>query len=232
MKILSIDTSSKFLSIALAENEAIIREGSHLLDRKHSSELIPKISQLLNEAGFSIKEIDVFIVGLGPGSFTGLRIGVSVVKGFGLTLKKPCIGVASIDALALEVAHTEALIVPIIDAKRENVYSAVYRKKGDRVIRLSGYQLIKIDKLMKRIYPPAANNNSVAIFLGDGIKLYKEKIEHVNKKAIFLNESYWYPKAGNLIKWAIKEKKIYNKGSLSKLKPMYLYPKDCQVKKG
>jgi len=221
-----------------------------LLDRKHSDELLPRIKAILEKADVSIKTIDVFVVGLGPGSFTGLRIGVSTVKGFGLSLGKPCIGLASIDALALRVDMGEKLIVPIIDAKRENVYSAIYRKKGDQVIRLSGYQLIKIDKLMKEICPTLfrfvslnktkkgglrkslENNNSGAIFLGDGINLYKERIEKLNKKAVFLEEEYWYPKASNLIKLALPNAGRIKNLDLTKLNPIYLYPKDCQVKKG
>ncbi len=75
MKILGIDTSSKFLNIALSENEDIIREESHLLDRRHASQLVPKVKELLKKSRTSINKIDAFIIGLGPGSFTGLRIG-------------------------------------------------------------------------------------------------------------------------------------------------------------
>ncbi len=232
MKILGIDTSSKFLSIALSENENIIIEEMHLLERRHSSELIPKIRGMLEKANSSIDRVDAFVVGLGPGSFTGLRIGVSAVKGFGVATKKPCIGVASIDALAAlfkakpwtenvqGLALNRAKIVPIIDAKRQNVYSAVY-KKG---VKKSKYLLIKIDELMKKIKGPT-------IFLGDAIDIYREKIEKRNKKAIFLNEEYWYPRASNLIRLGFGKLKKHKKPDLGNLEPIYLYPKDCQVRK-
>ena len=84
MKILGIDTSSKFLNIALSEDKDIIREESHLLDRRHASELAPKVKELLKKYRTPINKIDVFIIGLGPGSFTGLRIGVITIKGFGI----------------------------------------------------------------------------------------------------------------------------------------------------
>jgi len=220
LKILGIDTSSKFLSLALAEEKNVIMEERHFLDRRHSSLLVPKIKEMLKVAEFSIDDIDVFVVGLGPGSFTGLRIGVSAVKGFGIATKKPCIGIASIDAMALNAGVASGVVVPIIDAKRENVYSAVY-KKG---VKRSKYLLLRIDDLMKKIKGPA-------VFLGDAINLYREKIEKYNKKAVFLEEECWYPCSSNLIKLAIGKLKKNKKYDLGKLKPIYLYPKDCQVRK-
>jgi len=223
MKILGIDTSSKFLSIAISDNDKIILEESHLLDRKHSSEMVPKIEELLKKIGISIDKIDAFIVGLGPGSFTGLRIGVSAVKGFGVAAKKPCIGVASIDAIASGVRGPYKTIVPIIDAKRMQVYYGIYRKKGYRVIGLSGYRVAPIEKLMDKV-------KTEAVFLGDGVGLYREKIKRLNKKAVFLEEEYWYPSSGNLIKLGYDRIKRRKKIGLDDLIPIYLYPKDCQVK--
>ncbi|MFC1621515.1 tRNA (adenosine(37)-N6)-threonylcarbamoyltransferase complex dimerization subunit type 1 TsaB [Candidatus Omnitrophota bacterium] len=218
MKILAIDTSSKMLSIALGNGKDIIKEENYLLDRRHSSLLIPKVKEMLEELDLSIKKIDAFVIGLGPGSFTGLRIGVSAVKGFGLALKKPCIGVASIDAIAMNA--DSGMIVPIIDAKRENVYSAIYEKKNGRIIRKTDYLLIKIKELLKKV-------KKDAVFLGDGISVYKDKIG----RGIFLEEKYWYPRASALIKLALPKIKRTKKCNLAKLEPIYLYPKDCQVKK-
>jgi len=132
LKILGIDTSSKFLNIALSEDEDIIREESHLLDRRQASQLVPKVKELLKKSRTPINKIDAFIIGLGPGSFTGLRIGVSTIKGFGIASGKPCIGLASIDSIACNVQDNNKDIIPIIDAKRNQIYAAVYRKKGSR----------------------------------------------------------------------------------------------------
>jgi tRNA threonylcarbamoyladenosine biosynthesis protein TsaB len=223
LKILGIDTSSKVLSIAVSENTGIIREESHLINRKHSSLLVPKIDGLLKKSGIKIRRIDAFIVGLGPGSFTGLRIGVSTVKGFCMALKKPCIGVASIDAIARNATAGYSPIVPIIDAKRGQVYAAIYAKKWDQVIRKSGYLLIEIEKLMKKI-------KGEAVFLGDGVGLYREKISNLDKNAIFLEEKYWYPRAGNLIKLGFDSIKKHKKPDLSRLEPMYMYSQYCQIR--
>jgi len=212
------------LSIALSEDKDIIIEEMHLLERRHSSLLIPKIKEMLEKVNFSIDGVDAFVIGLGPGSFTGLRIGVSAVKGFGIATKKPCVGVASIDALALNVDDEKRPIVPIIDAKRQQVYSAIYRRRNGRIVKESRHLLLHVEDLMKRIKGPA-------IFLGDGIDLYREKIEKRSKKAVFLGEEYWYPKASNLIRLGLGKLKKHKKKDLSKLNPIYLYPKDCQVRK-
>ena len=224
MKILGIDTSSRSLSIALASDGDTIIEESFFADKRHAGLLVPKIKDLLEKAGFSIGDIGAFVIGLGPGSFTGLRIGVSTVKGFGIATKKPCIGIPSIDAMALNAGEKYKTIVPIIDAKRGQVYGAIYRKKSHRILRKSGYLLLSVGRLMKKV-------RSEAVFLGDGVGLYREDIKRVNKKAVFLTEEYWYPKAGNLIKLALGRINRYKKPALAKLKPIYLYPEDCQVKK-
>lgn len=220
MKILAIDTSSAILSIALAKGADIIKEKNIPAGRSHSALLVPEIKNMLKKARTPIEKVDGFVVGLGPGSFTGLRIGVSTVKGFGIALKKPCVGVASIDALAMNTDGDIQTIAPIIDAKRENVYSAIY-SKGTRK---SKYLLLKIDELMKKIDGPC-------VFLGDAVNLYREKILELKKDAIFLDEKFWYPRAGNLIKLALPKIKKHKKDSLAELNPIYLYPKDCQVRK-
>lgn len=224
LKILGIDTSSRVLSIAFGKDDSIAIEENHLLDKMHSSFLIPKIKGLLDKAGVSIEEVDGFIVGLGPGSFTGLRIGVSAVKGFGIAMKKPCIGIPSIDCIAMNADGKSALVVPIIDAKRNQVYCGIYKKEKDSLIRKSNYLLLDIDRLLKKI-------KGDAVFLGDGIDLYKDRIIHVNKKLSFLDEDCWYPKAGNLIRLGFDKIKNNRKSNLSMLQPIYLYPKDCQVRK-
>ena len=192
MKILGIDTSSKFLNIALSEDEDIIKEESHLLDRRQASQLIPIVKELLRKSKTPVKRIDAFIIGLGPGSFTGLRIGVSAIKGFGIATGKPCIGVASIDAIACNARENNRDIIPIIDAKRGQVYAAIYRRKAGRLKRLSEYMVLPVAKLLKKI-------KQEPVFLGDGVSLYRENILSADKKAVFLEEQYWYPGAGNII---------------------------------
>lgn len=204
-------------------------EESYLLDRRHSSELVPKIKELLKKYRIPINKIDAFVIGLGPGSFTGLRIGVSTIKGFGIASGKPCIGVASIDSIACNAIGNDKDIAPIIDAKRGQVYTAIYRKRVDTIVRVSDYMVLPVDKLMEKI-------KRDAVFLGDGLSLYRDKIENTgsdkNKlKLEFLTEDYWYPGAGNLIRLGFSKVIKAKKQDLDKLMPLYLYPEDCQVRK-
>lgn len=228
MKILGIDTSSKILSIALSEGRELIAEETIAADRRHAALLVPKIKELLEHSGFGITGVDVFVAGTGPGSFTGLRIGVSTVKGFGIATGKPCIGVPSIDAIALNVKEDSKLIVPIIDAKRHQVYSAIYMRKKGHVIRKSKFLLLTIEGLVKKIN--LIRNRPPVFFLGDAITLYEEEMLHICNEAVFLGEEYWYPRAANLIQLALGKLDRLKKMDLTKLKPIYLYPKDCQVK--
>lgn len=223
MKILGIDTSSKFLDIALGLDDEIIKEESYLLDRKHASQLVPRVKELLEKCKTPINKIDAFVIGLGPGSFTGLRIGVSTVKGFGIASGKPCIGVASMDSIACNAVESGKDIVPIIDAKRGQVYAAIYRKKGSHIMRLSDYMVLPIEKLLKKI-------KGEPVFLGDGVPLYRDSILSIDKKAVFLGEESWYPKAGNLIKLGFSAAKKARDPGLNKLTPLYLYPDDCQIR--
>ncbi|MDO8603255.1 MAG: tRNA (adenosine(37)-N6)-threonylcarbamoyltransferase complex dimerization subunit type 1 TsaB [Candidatus Omnitrophota bacterium] len=224
MKILGIDTSSKFLNIALSEDEDIIEEESHLLDRRQASQLTPIVKELLRKSKTPVSKIDAFVIGLGPGSFTGLRIGVSAIKGFGIVTGKPCIGVASIDAIACNAEESDRDIIPVIDAKRGQVYAAVYRRESGQVKRLSDYMVLPVAKLLKKI-------KRGPVFLGDGLSFYRENILSADKKAVFLQEKYWYPGAGNLIRLGFSRIRKAKKTGLDKLTPLYLYPDDCQVRK-
>ncbi|PJC47820.1 MAG: hypothetical protein CO035_05605, partial [Candidatus Omnitrophica bacterium CG_4_9_14_0_2_um_filter_42_8] len=112
----------------------------------------------------------------------------------------------------------------IIDAKRGQVYAAIYRRKAGRVKRLSDYMLLPVAELLKKI-------KREPVFLGDGVSLYRENILSADKKAIFLEEKYWYPEAGNIIRLGFSRIKKAKKPGLDKLTPLYLYPDDCQVRK-
>jgi len=199
--------------------------GYHLeTGRKLSSLLALSIARALEAAGLGFKDIDYFACGLGPGSFTGMRTGVAAIKGLSWVLKKPIIGISTLDILAQGVKESDNPVIPIVDAKRNLIYCAIFRKKRGRLKRMSPYMLLSLEEFLRKARPKS-------IFLGDAINLYKEKILERLKGATFLDKDYWYPKAHNLITLAqegIKEKKFKN---TFEIKPIYLYPKECQVKK-
>jgi tRNA threonylcarbamoyladenosine biosynthesis protein TsaB len=221
MKILGVDTSTKFLCLSVYDDGKIC-EYNIELEKKHSKLLLLVVKSVLEALSWDIADIDYFACGIGPGSFTGVRIGVTAIKGLSFCLKKPVLGISTLDILAGN-ANREGIIVPAIDAKRSLIYCGIYRNSSGILKRLSPYMLLPKEEFLKKI---KANS----VILGDAITLYKEDFLKNIKGATILDKDYWYPKGRNIIHFAlqqIKEKKFNNAFNL---KPSYLYPKECQVK--
>lgn len=223
MKILGIDTSSRFLCLGFYDGNKTY--GFSLdLGKQMSSLILPNLRRAVQALGWKFSDIDYFACGLGPGSFTGLRIGLSTVKGLSWALKKPVVGVSTLDILARNAPESDKYIIPIIDAKRNLVYASIYKTRKGRLERIAPYMLLNQEALLKKI-----KHNSVA--LGDGLPLYKDKIIMSAKGVTFLDKDCWYPKAHNLLELALAEIK---KGKITDsfaVKPIYLYPKECQIRK-
>lgn len=221
MKILGVDTSTKFL-ILFAYDNGRIAEYNLELGRQHSSLLAPAIKRVIEASGWKPREINYFACGLGPGSFTGLRIGVAAIKGLAFGLNKPVLGVSTLDILALN-ADNDGIIIPAVDAKRNLLYCAVYKKHNREVKKISPYMLLSAQEFIKK-----APKKSV--ILGDALAVYKEEFLRGIRGAGFLDKDYWFPRGRNIIYWALKQiekKKINNS---FKIKPIYLYPKECQIR--
>jgi len=223
MKILAIDTTTKFLCLGAYDGKNTY-EYSLETGQKLSKLLIPIIMNILESLNWNPREIDYFACGIGPGSFTGTRIGVSTVKGMSWALKKPAIGVPTLDILAKEIMKTDAPIVPVIDAKRGLIYCAIYKNNTGALKRTSPYMLLGQDEFLRK-----AGKNG--IFFADGAGLYKEMILGKVRGAKILDRDYWYPKAHNIISLALEKIKNKKTGDSFSIKPIYLYPKDCQVKR-
>ncbi len=223
MKILAIDTTTRFMCIGIYDDGKIY-EYSLELGHKQSSLLIPGIKRILGALKWRIEDIDYFACGLGPGSFTGIRVGLSAIKGLAWAVDKPIIGISTLDIIAANVIADDVRVVPVIDAKRNLIYCSVYKNNHSGLKRVTPYMLLSLDELVKRIKP-----NS--IILGDALGLYKQELLKRISRVTALDKDYWYPKPRNIIALAlekIKDKKI---NTAFDLKPVYLYPKECQIKK-
>ena len=130
MKILAIDTSSSICSVAILEDKTVIIEKHNNDEKTHSQKLMPLIDDILKEANLSLDDIDLLACGQGPGSFTGIRIGISTVKAFADVKNIPIIGVTSLESLAYNIKQ-EGLIASVIDAKHDNVYFGLYELKNE-----------------------------------------------------------------------------------------------------
>ena len=130
MKILSIDTSSKICSVAVLDNKNVLKEENLNNGLTHSESLMPLIEQILIDTNLALKDINLIVCDLGPGSFTGIRIGVATAKAFRDSLNIPTVGVSSLEALAHNL-KTDTVICSLIDAKNENVYLEVFEKEAN-----------------------------------------------------------------------------------------------------
>lgn len=223
MKILGFDSSSNNLSIAILDNGKIAEENIYS-EKRLSSLIVPSIAKILKRRKLSLSSLDAFAVGLGPGSFTGLRVGLSTIKGLALACAKPVIGIPTLDILAANISIKNLQICPIIDAKRNNVYSCFYKNNKGFLKKINSYTLIDINNLLKRI-------REDTVFLGDGLNVFKRLIkDKLGSRAIFAEEKYWFPNAKSLVILAQKRFKLRKFGNPDKLIPLYLYPKECQIK--
>jgi tRNA threonylcarbamoyladenosine biosynthesis protein TsaB len=180
MKVLGIDTSTPCGSIGLIDGKSVISEYLLNVSVTHSERLLVAIDLVLRKAGCALDDLEGFAISLGPGSFTGIRIGVSTVKGLAYAVQKPVVGVSTLDVLASQVSPTPYLICPIIDARKGEVYSAFYRyEELDRLKRLSEFQAIRPGVLSRML-------NERTIFLGDGVMAYGDDLRNWLKSfAIF-----------------------------------------------
>ena len=227
MNILGVDTSTKRLCVGIMNHRGRILEYNLDSGTRHTESVIPTIKKALMRMKLLLYDIDYFAVGLGPGSFTGLRISLATIKGLAQARGVPIIGLPTLDILtrnALSIGSD--IICPLIDAKRNLVFTAFYELTSNHKIkRRSAYLLINIEELLRRLRP-----HRLVTFLGDGLCLYRHRLKRIMRNSIFLNEGTWYPKARNLIEAAsdLIDKKRFS--DARRIKPIYLYPKECQIR--
>ncbi|MDF2503504.1 tRNA (adenosine(37)-N6)-threonylcarbamoyltransferase complex dimerization subunit type 1 TsaB [Clostridium sp.] len=190
MRVLSIDSATEAATCAVIEDEKLLGEITFNYKKQHSVILMTIIDNLLKNINADINTIDGFVVSKGPGSFTGLRIGMSTIKGLSQGSNKPFISISSLDALAYNMAYTSGIICPILNALRGNVYTALYKFEGNNLKRLTDYKIISIEELLALV----KNQDSSATFIGDGIALFKNQIQE------YLPEVRFAPTHLNLVK--------------------------------
>jgi len=223
MKILGIDTTTKTLCLGLYADGKLY-EYNLEADRRLAELLVPTVERVITAVGLKIADIDYFACGLGPGSFTGMRIGVATIKGLSIVKNKPVIGISSLDILAKNVESTQRPIVTALDARRGLVYCSSYKYEKGLLKRKSDYQLLSLDEFFKKF------SSGKPIVLGDAISLYGDKIATRIKGVTLLDKDYWHLKAHNLMELALIKIKAKQFTSALNVKPIYLYPKECQIK--
>jgi tRNA threonylcarbamoyladenosine biosynthesis protein TsaB len=169
MKVLAVDTATKSCSVAIVDKDTLLAEVSIISEQTHSKHLMNMISRAMGMSGLNINDLDGFAVIRGPGSFTGLRIGISSVKGLAIASGKPVVGISSLDALAMQSNFSPYLIFPLLDARKGEVYFSRYRFKNFLLKKEMEEQVLPPDKAVCNIKEPC-------IFIGNGAFLYREVI--------------------------------------------------------
>ena len=170
MIVLSMDSSSLVTTVALLKDEHLLGEFTLNFKREHSVILMEKIEMLLKDCNIDISEVDGFVVSKGPGSFTGLRIGMATVKGLSMGSNKPYLSISSLDALAYSLVNFDGIICPIMDALRDSVFTCMYKSSNGELSKIIDYSALSLDELVEVLQ----QKDEPVIFTGDGVYKYKE----------------------------------------------------------
>lgn len=170
MKVLAVDTSSVVATCAVLDEEKVLGEYSLNQDMSHSESLVPMIKEMLDSLNLQVSDIDLYGVSLGPGSFTGLRIGIATVKSFAHVFDKPIIGVSTLESLAFNLPYN-GIIVPMIDARRDRVYTGIYQWDKGSLTNIMEPCTMEIKDLLDTL-----QDYEDIIINGNGVYLHKDKI--------------------------------------------------------
>ena len=213
MKILSIDTASDLCTVAVLEDTNCIKEIIVNDARNHSEKIMPVIEQALQESNIILKDINLIVCDKGPGSFTGIRIGVGTVLAFQDTLEIPCIGISALEALVYNTDQ-EGLICSLIDAKNNNVYFGLYELKNGEYSQIGNFEFKTIEEIISILNPYSSKGIT---FVGDGAIVNKDYIQENLDNCIFCDKN-------NLSSYSLglAGYNAYKKGIETSLMPLYL----------
>ena len=170
MLVMGIETSTMQGGVALLSEQGLLSEYLLNIKATHTERLLPSIDRVLRDAGKTLSQVEGISVATGPGSFTGLRIGLSTAKGLAVAAGKPVIGVSTLEAMAWTLPFCVHQICPILDARKGEIYCALFRHEGDRLIRLMDEAALSPDLLVGRI-------QERTVFLGDGLPVYGDLLK-------------------------------------------------------
>ncbi|WP_456378645.1 tRNA (adenosine(37)-N6)-threonylcarbamoyltransferase complex dimerization subunit type 1 TsaB [Lutibacter sp.] len=210
--IVNIETATKNCSVSIANNgQTIALKELNSGEYSHAEKLHEFIKQVVKEAGIQLTDLKAVAVSKGPGSYTGLRIGVSAAKGLCFALDIPLISVNTLQALALSISITDGLVIPLLDARRMEVYSSVFNSKN-KTIREVKAEIISADSFSDYL------NTQKVYFVGDGVEKCKGIITH--KNAVFIDDKL--PSANEMSVLSYKKFKINNMENVAYFEPFYL----------
>lgn len=173
MIVLGIDTTSSYCSVAIVKDNIVL--ANEIIDNgnTHSEVLLPLIKELLGKADITLKDIDLYALSSCPGSFTGVRIGASTIKGLSFAQNKPCVGVSTLEALAYNLGDIDGIVVPVMDARRNQFYNAIFKCENNRIERITEDRLISASDLENEL----TQYDGKIYFVGDGYQLAHKTVK-------------------------------------------------------
>ncbi len=224
MKVLALETATIAGSIAIVDdNKGLIGEVKVDVKIAHSERLMPSVQWLLKASSITIKEIDAFAVSIGPGSFTGLRIGLSTAKGFSYSTGRPIVPVPTLDAFAKTLPFCSHMICPMLDARKNEIYAGLYKWEDNLCKKLMPETALSPEELLKRINEPV-------VFMGDGVKIYKKLIiDTLGTDAILAPASRMSPSASSVAEIAVEKLKQGITADPVKLTPFYIRKSEAEI---
>lgn len=223
MYLFALSTAEQGASMAVFEDNNLVFESTLFSRQSHSKGLLSMVVQAVEiRDGMSVDRIDGFIAARGPGSFTGLRIGISMIKGLSMAVSKPCAGVSSLDGIAFRFCHSQKPVCVMMDAKRTEVYSAVYHFHNGKLIQKGPEMVCSPETAIERA-------GFDALFVGSGSKVYREKIcSRTHDKGVFSYPSMDGVSACALVISAMSDKGVFDFEN-HPLNPVYLRKSDAQI---
>lgn len=224
MLVLGIETSTDLSSVAFGTNERLIATMSAARGRGHVEFLMPAIEESAARAGHAVRDVTGVAVGLGPGLFTGMRVGIATAKTIAQMLHVPIVGVSSLDLLAYAVRHTDRSICACLDAKRNEVFAAFYRAVPGGIAREDEYRSLTADALAAEI---VARGDDVLV-VGTGATAYADTFGSAGAQVAFGDVRY--PRASALIELAVPRFELEEFTAVERLEPLYVRRSDAEIK--
>jgi len=224
VKVLAVDTATRSCSVAVLIDDKPAAELATVSERTHSVRLMSMIQDVLALAKLDLKEIDGFAVTVGPGSFTGLRIGISTVKGLAFATAKPCAGISTLEALAYPCLPCPYPICTLMDARKGEVYAAFFRESDGRLERMGNERVDAPEAILRAIGSPH-------LLVGDAVEIYEDRIRAiVGDYAVLAPRDLHFPKASVVARLARDSLRAAGRGGPSRVAPHYIRQSDAELR--
>lgn len=226
MYVLGIDTATLVCSVAVVSKEQTLSEYNLQVKKTHSERLLPLIDTMLRHAGLTLSELSGIAIAAGPGSFTGLRIGMVTAKALGQALDLPLVGIATLEALAAQHPHFQGVISPILDARRQQVYQALFAP-GQRPTYLIKERVLSVATLLDEL----ATRQEQVLFVGDGVPVHRQVIEEkLGSRACFMPPEGGICRAATVARLGLQELAAGRGQTWRHLEPCYVRRSEADVK--